>query len=295
MAKSTAARRRQRQRRNARSRGLTGNGDYADDVINAVGRVPALSGAAAVAKEVKSAVSALKKFRKAENKGEILRSTGGRLGGLMGMPRLGRAMGAGLSKIMGHGDYVPKVNSIYHGTAEAVGPPVPFFSNSGRHGVRVVEREYVGDIVTGTNGAFTIQTFRVNPGLNSTFPWLSTLANSYDEWEPLGMMVEFVSTSASYGGGSNQALGAVVIGADYDVLDAQWTSLIQMQNNEFSCSTRSSENLCHFVECATSERGRRVLFTRAGAPPNNSTLMDYDLCNIQVATAGSPSSGVNIG
>jgi hypothetical protein len=64
--------------------------------------------------------------------------------------------------------------------------------------------------------------------VNASFPWLSTIASAFEEWEPLGIVYEFVSTSAAYGGGANQALGAVAMVTDYDALDSAFTNMINL-------------------------------------------------------------------
>lgn len=277
-------------KKRAGKRALRGRGDYVDDLI--VNSGPA----ARALKEVRDEVKALKgSVNKMGSTGvsSAMKMAGGALGGAFGMPVLGSRAGGALAALLGHGDYEVRVNSLMGKVpkdSHVAGAMVPFFSKEGRHGVRVTEREYLGDIITAANGAFKVQTFRINPGLNSSFPWLSTVAQQFEEWQPLGLVYEFVSTSASYGGGSSQALGAVAMATDYDVLDPTYSSMIQLQNEEAACSTRSSENLVHGVECDLSERGRRVFFCRSGPPPTGSTLMDYDLGVLSVATQGSPTA-----
>jgi hypothetical protein len=173
---------------------------------------------------------------------------------------------------------------------------VPLFSRSGRRGIRVVEREYIGDVVSSsTPGNFSLSKFPIQPGSALTFPWLSTIAEAFEEYKIHGLVFEFVSTSASYGGGASQALGVVAMATDYDVLDPVFLTLQDMQNEEGAVSARASEVIHHGVEWDAEERPRKVYFVRTGALPAQSTLMDYDFGNFEVATAGCPTASTNLG
>jgi len=271
-----------------RARGLKGRGDYEISDGEPLGGYSPDVAVAELRKDVKALRDAVKTRRAFEK-------TGSALGGMVGLPIAGTRVGGAVASLLGHGDYTVRVNSLMGGKlppdSKIAGSMVPYFSKSGRHGVRVVEREYLGDVVTGAAGVFTNSSYPINPGLAGTFPWLSTIANSWEEYEFLGLVFEFVSTSASYGGGTSQALGAVAMAVDYDPLDPSYGNMIQLQNAEGACSTRSASDLFMGVECDRSERGPRTLYTRLGAIPSGGTLMDFDWGNFQVATAGSPAAG----
>jgi len=225
-----------------------------------------------------------------------LRRVGQMAGEKVGMPRLGRMAGAGFSKFVGHGDYQVKTNSLIKGALSSGPEMVPYFSRTGKSGIRVREREFLGFVVTGANGVYTSTSYHINPGLQGAFPWLSQVAQNFEEWEPYGLVYEFVSTSAQFAGGSNQALGTVAMATDYDVLDSTFINMTELLNMGAACSTRSSNDLEHGVECDITERGRRSFFVRTGAPPTQSTLMDYDLGLFEIATQGSPAAtGVQVG
>jgi len=219
-----------------------------------------------------------------------LRRVGQMAGEKVGMPRLGRMAGAGFSKFVGHGDYQVKTNSLIKGALSSGPEMVPYFSRTGKSGIRVREREFLGFVVTGANGVYTSTSYHINPGLQGAFPWLSQVAQNFEEWEPYGLVYEFVSTSAQFAGGSNQALGTVAMATDYDVLDSTFINMTELLNMGAACSTRSSNDLEHGVECDITERGRRSFFVRTGAPPTQSTLMDYDLGLFEIATQGSPAA-----
>ncbi len=291
--KSAAAKQRQRAKKAVKRvarRVLKGKGDYVDDQL---AMLPSGNS------DVRAIRDEIRRLRADVSAGATLRRAGETLGGAFGFGSAGRRLGGAVSSLLGHGDYAIKVNSLmgkYPAESGPAGPTPAFFAKRGKWGTRVVEREYIGDIVTSaTTGAFSIGNYSINPGQFKTFPWLSTVAQQFEEYEFLGLVFEFVSTSASYGGGSSQALGAVAMVTDYDALDPTFTSMIQLQNEEGACSTRASENLVHGVECDTSMDSRILRYVRGGAVPAGGTILDFDVGNFQLATQGSPNASANLG
>lgn len=219
-------------------------------------------------------------------------STIGRtLGAVVGQPDLGAMAGRTLAKLFGHGDYTVKVNSLIKGS-----PPVTSsMSRDGKRGTRIVEREYIGDIFSGSllsgSTQFTNDNYPILPTNPTTFPWLSTIANLYDQWEPNGIVFEFVSTSSEYNGVS-QALGTVIMSTDYDVYDSPYPTKSQMENADYACSTKPSVSLMHGIECDMSERPTPILYTDQGsAIPKTSTTLG----NFQLATVGCSAANVLLG
>jgi hypothetical protein len=192
-------------------------------------------------------------------------------------------LGRTIKKITGHGDYtITEGNALVHGAMES---GVPGFHPK-RHGTTVRHREYIGDVVASSvAGQFAITSYPINPGSGSVFPWLTPIANQYDQWRPNGIMVEFISTSSTYSGTS--ALGVVSIAADYDVYDTTYMNKVEMNNSEFAVSASAAKNIRYGLECAKSERPFNLLSVRGiGSLPTGASKNTYDLCNLQVATYG---------
>lgn len=225
---------------------------------------------------------------------KLISAAGRALGSLVGQPDLGEAASTTLAKFFGHGDYSIRTNSLIPNQSGRIpaSSVVPSFS-SGKRGTRITEREFIQDIYAGSlsggSTLFTNTSFEINPTNLSTFPWLSSIANLYDQWEPHGIVFEFVSTSSEFNG-SSQALGTVIMATDYDVLDAPYSSKQEMENSDYSCSTRPSNNLMHGIECATSERPTKLLYTSTAGPANFSQLGKF-----QIATTGCSVAGVRLG
>jgi len=220
-------------------------------------------------------------------------STVGRtLGNFLGQGDLGALAGESLAKLFGHGDYKVKGNTLM---GQLTGPTLPTFA-SDRRGTRIIEREYLGDIVSGTlvnnSSVFTNSSYPLNPTNSKTFPWLSQIATLFDQWEPNGIVLEYVATSSEYNG-TSQALWTVIMATDYDGFDPLYPTKIIMENSDYACSTKPSTNLVHGVECDRRERPTPILYTStiyAGLPVTSSTLG-----NFQLATSGCSTANVTLG
>lgn len=219
-------------------------------------------------------------------------SIGRGLGSLLGNADLGGAAGDALSKWFGFGDYELKSNSLIK--ASTSGSMIPVFSKDGRRGIRVCEREYLGDVLSSaTPNSFQNSSYRLNPADPRTFPWLSAIANQFEEYELNGLIFEYKTTSAMYNG-TTQALGTVTMMTDYDPLDPAPTDLVTMQNADYSCSTVSSNNLQHGVECEPSERTVKLMYTEI-VRPADSEVRWCDVGNFNIATSGVSAASVNLG
>lgn len=230
-------------------------------------------------------------------------STGSRIGSAIGSrygpggAALGMKAGDFVNRVIGKGDYTITGNSLMRGNLSK-SSQIPFFTPDGKRGLRVTEREYLGDIRSGTlvsgSTTFDLATFAINPGLASTFPWLSALANNFDQWQPNGIIFEFRSTSSTFNG-SSQALGTVIAATEYDVVDPPFSTKVEMENSDYAMSCAASEHMIHAIECNPRERQRQLYSIRNGDVPTNDIQRNYDLGNFQIATQGMSVAGVNLG
>lgn len=215
-----------------------------------------------------------------------LSSVGRKLGSKFGMGDLGEVAGKGLASIFGMGDYTVSTNSLMK-----LGNPsandVPVFTQNGKRGVRVTEREFLMDVRSGPSldagsTPFHRSDFRINPSDAKTFPWLHRIADSYDQYEIKGLIFEFVSTSSDFNGAS-QALGTVIMATEYDPSDAPYESKIEMENAGYANSTKPSQTAIHGIECDPVERATTLLYT-GYAPAGQEKF--YDLGRFSLATQG---------
>lgn len=220
-------------------------------------------------------------------------STIGRtLGNFVNQGDLGSLAGSTLAKFFGHGDYNIKSNSLIKGPHSAMSGAK--FSTEKR-GTRITEREFLGEVkagsLSGSSTVFTLNEHNINPTDPITFPWLSNIAYLFDQWEPHGIVFEFVSTSSEYNG-SSQALGTVIAATDYDPYDPPYPDKQAMENADYSCSTKPAHGMLHGIECDPRERPTPILYTSTsnGAPLTSTTLGTFGL-----ATQGCSVANVTLG
>lgn len=275
----------QRKKRATRAKGLRGKGDYT-------------SGEDSIKDQAHRLEAKIDHLEKSINKKATVRSVAGTvgraLGGLVGQGDLGSLAGDSLAKLFGHGDFSVTSNSLFPSSSNFQSSVVPKFSTHKR-GTRIVEREFVGTVSSGSLvggvSEFFNTSYSINPADSATFPWLHTLASQYDQWEPNGIVFEFISTSSEYNG-ANQALGVVIMATDYDVMDPLYTNKQTMENADYSCATKPSVSMLHGIECDPKERPMPLLYTghRTDSDPRFHTMG-----NFQVATVGMSAAGIPLG
>lgn len=179
--------------------------------------------------------------------------------------------------VKGQGDYTvvrnTMVNPRSYGTSKQIG-----LMHGDNGSTRVRHREYVRDM-PGSIGFRNI-TFAINPTNPQLFPWLSALAQNYEQYKILGMIFEFRSLSASALNSVNTALGSVSLATQYNSLDQPFVNKQQVLNYMFGTSCKPSESMTHPVECDPSQTPNQPLYVRlttqaAGDP----RLFDFGVLN----------------
>jgi hypothetical protein len=140
---------------------------------------------------------------------------------------IGRWLGTGIGSIFGSGDYTltgmqPQYNTLTNGSQ------IPQFDKS-RHSTIISHREYLGDVVGTT--AFTVADYPLNPGVARTFPWLSSVAQQFQEYRIHGMIFEFRPLITDFIGAGQP--GVVVMATNYNAEAQSYTTKQQMENSEF--------------------------------------------------------------
>jgi len=223
---------------------------------------------------------------KVENREESRSILGRAAGSMFGYGMLGstvgRYLGSGIGQIMGSGDYqvmgaTPEYNVL---TAPS---QIPQFSTT--HATNIIcHREYLGDIL-GT-AAFDNNLYPLNPGLSTTFPWLSSIADNYQEYKFHGLVFEFRSLITDFV--TSGSPGVVVMATNYNADVPEYSTKQQMENSEFAVSVKPTNNLIHGIECASKETTIPQRYVRSGPVPSNQDLRLYDYGNFQLATQSNP-------
>lgn len=222
---------------------------------------------------------------------------GGAVGGVFGAPTLGAAAGTGLggmiSKWLGSGDYSVSQNSLVH-SVKASGS-IPMMHSEGQS-VTVRHKEFLTEVRSSTT--FLVQrSFTINPGNATTFPWLSRLANSYQQYRIKGLVFHYVPTSGSAVSSTNNALGSVMLQTSYRSNDTAPSSKIELLNEYWSSEAMPSEAFCHPIECNPAENPFNIQYIRADdslIPSQDSPLL-YDMGTTHLCVSGQQASGVTLG
>jgi len=214
---------------------------------------------------VKKASSALKSAKKYASIGKKIGSKYGGIGSA-----LGTVAGAAHGLIQGSGDYTVKGN---------LSNQIPSFGTGG--GVTVKHREYIGDI-TGTTDPFAVLAYKLNPG-NKQFPFISNIANNFEEYQWNGVIFELKSISGVSTGSTNGAMGYMAMAANYNATSPNYSSKLQLENAEYAVSGPPSVNVILPIECKKSQTPLQKLYVNNGDIPDGQDARLYDLCNVNIA------------
>lgn len=208
---------------------------------------------------------------------------GDKIGGYLGN-KLGSYFGWGAYSVNRNSLTVPEGNS-------------PASMHTSGMTTRISHREYIGDILSsGTAGAFKLESYQMQPGSATMFPWLSDLAINYQKYRMLGAIIEFKSGSGDAITGTNTALGEVIISTNYNCADPNFTSRNQMENTQYCSSAKPSVSFVHIIECDPAMQAQEALYTsQSTIPISGLNPNDINWCNVQVATIGCQGTNVNLG
>lgn len=226
---------------------------------------------------------------------------GSALGSVL-FPGAGTAIGSGIGSVLGSGaqslfrnitgmgDYKIIQNSLFN---EAEVPNM--HATGGASQFRFKHREFIGDLVTAAANTFSVREYPISVTNSQVFTWLGAQANQYQFWAPLGMAVEFKSTSGDALNSTNTALGTVIISSQYNAVQKAPINKIQMENSEYTTSCKPSVNMLHAFECDPSVRPIPKLFCQKQHRDLAFDARLERLCNMYVGTSGFQASNVNIG
>lgn len=210
-------------------------------------------------------------------KPEILGPIGEALGGFFGFPGIGRAAGSWLGQVTGIGDYKISKNTVV--PTDSTAAQAPMFKSS-RDGMEVCHREFLGSVMG--SDTFTSVVYPINVGINNTFPWLSRVAENFEEYDMLGLLFQYVPTSGS--SALSQALGTVIMSTQYNVNEPNFSSKREMEAHEFCTSAVPNMPFTHPIECDPKLAVLPNHFVRTG--PVSDDKKFYDIGNLTVAAVG---------
>jgi hypothetical protein len=226
----------------------------------------------------------------------MLGGLGGRaLGGMIGYGDLGASagtdLGAAISRWLGSGDYTISSNSLV--TRVSANGTIPSMHRDGQT-IVVRHKEFLTE-VTGSTSFQVLTQYSINPGLITTFPWLSGIASQYSEYRIKGMVYHYIPTSGNAVSSTNAALGTVMLQTSYRASEPAPTSKVELLNEYWSSESKPSEPFCHPIECDPKENPFNVQYIRIGAVPSGDSVLMYDLGKTTLAVSGQQANGIVLG
>nr|QCC62360.1 putative capsid protein [Crucivirus sp.] len=210
------------------------------------------------------------------------------ISGLIG--KAGAWLGDKVGTLFGLGAYDVRRNSLLD-----MGQSPPAMHN--RSGDTIIRhREFITDLVShATPNTFKIQSHYINPGLVGTFPWLADIASAFEEYELLGCVFDYKTTSSDALNSTNTALGSVIMATNYNAASAPFANKISMENTQYSNSCKPSLSMLHPIECDPYFNPMMSQYIRSGATPSGQDQKTYDLGQFQIASTGFQGSSVVFG
>lgn len=239
-------------------------------------------------------------MRKEENVGAIgkaLRLLGGAGGGALGAyggnpvagTAVGTSLGAALSKWMGFGDYTVTENSV----VKRASTGIPMMHKEGQS-VILRHREFIAQVKS--SQGFAVQdSFQLNPGNVKTFPWLSSIASSFQEYKFRGLVFHYIPSSGSAVASTNAALGTVMLQTSYRSNDAAPQTKSELLNEYWSGESVPNDTFAHPIECDPTENPFNVQYVRTDDIPTGDSQLLYDLGVTHLCTSGQQADGNTLG
>lgn len=192
-------------------------------------------------------------------------------------------VGGYIPRTRGSGSY--EMNSLIEGSSAVV----PNMQGSDEVGtITVTHKEFLGTI-SGSQ-LFENVGFSINPGLATSFPWLSQIAANYEEYDFIQLV--YCYTSLLSDSTASGAVGQIIMTTNYNAGQQIYQTTNAMLNNiGTTCGRPIDTPMLHGVECDDEKNVQDSHFIRTGAVPQGQDVKTYDLGIFQIATEGMPADG----
>jgi len=193
----------------------------------------------------------------------------------------------------GRGEYA--ANSLVVGDDMDTMPAMSASGGDELGTVQFSHREWLGDVFAPPAGtAFLNQSYPLNPGLESVFPWLSQIAMNYEEYEFDQLLFTYKSTTAENASSTTGQLGSVIMATNYNASKAPFADKQSMIEYVGARSTKITANMVHGVECDPAKNALGgPLFVRNNPVVSGEDLKTYDKGTFQMALSNLPDAYAN--
>ncbi len=189
------------------------------------------------------------------------------------LPMAGERLGAAAGGFLGRHAGAAVETMLGAGTYESNGIVNPERSIQPEPGSQMVHNVETVIPVYSQGSAFTSFALSNNPGLPN-FPWLAPIATRFNRYRFHQLQYLWVTNSGELT--TSSALGDVSIATNYDVLDRQFYSVIEMEATKNAVSGKPSVNKVHGVECASQYENYKWRIVRSTTVPTGADVHLYD-------------------
>lgn len=168
-------------------------------------------------------------------------------------------------------------------------------STGNRGGMVITYREFIQNVAPSEN--FRRMDFPIQPGLGLTFPFLSQLADSYEEYKIHACVFEFQTTCPDnvITAGASMGMGSVLMATNYNVNRRPFTDERSMENYEGCTSKKPSLSNIHVVQTKKGQTPTGALhWVRTGGTLANEDKRLYDVGTFSLATIGQPTGSTGV-
>jgi hypothetical protein len=212
-------------------------------------------------------------------------------------PALGMGVGL-LRKATGVGSYsTASSNHIVNagkGTGMNDSLPVRVQQPSETGAMIVSHTEFVSNVYAPSTNQFSKQVYDINPGLENTFKWLSSIAGQYKEYELTQCIFSFKSTVSDMQT-TNGVLGKVMMGSEYNVGDktAVYDTAQELMADIGSVSNKITNGLVFGIECDPDKikaggSKKCIKYVRTRGLRQHQNVEDFDWARLTIATSDVP-------
>lgn len=162
--------------------------------------------------------------------------------------------------------------------------------------ITVSHTEYICDVfgpgvAGGSAVSFENQSFPLNPGMEQTFPWLSQIAQNFEEYEFKQLIFSYTSTITDIGNSTNGQCGTLTMATDYNAAHQPFSDKQEMLSYAHSYSCKTTEPMDHGVECDPNKNAlSKVLYVRSENLVSTEDIKTYDHGIFQLAISNSPTA-----
>lgn len=159
------------------------------------------------------------------------------------------------------------------GVPDVSGSP---YQGDGR--VRIRHREYIADVAGSV--AFAATGYAINPGIATSFPWLSNLAVNFESYLFRSLSFEYETQK------STATSGAVMLAVDFDAADAAPATKTALMTYHNAVRSAVWGECCYRSDGADLRKFGVQRYIRSAALAADLDIKTYDVGNLFVATQG---------